>query len=158
MFHHNEAYTIKAFQLLSIFIVHDIQTLGTISLGVGVLTDVSTSGALCFYLNRLRTGYQSSDTLINSLCKYAINTGALTSTLSASTLLLYNLSQTNNLYFVATHFILSKLYSISFMTTLNTCREVRGWGTDQQGVTSNNTNLFHLGTRTPSMVVVQLES
>lgn len=33
---------------------------------------------------------------------------------------------------------------------LNTRRTVRGRGTDRQGAT-NNTNMFHLGTRMPSM-------
>lgn len=34
------------------------QVLGTISLGVGVLTDIVTALALCYFLNKLRTGYR----------------------------------------------------------------------------------------------------
>jgi hypothetical protein len=34
---------------------------------------------------------------------------------------------------------------------LNTRRTIRGRGTDRQGATTNNTNMFHLGTRMPSM-------
>lgn len=34
---------------------------------------------------------------------------------------------------------------------LNTRRQVRGRGTEQQGDTTNHTNMFHLGTRMPSM-------
>ncbi|KIM43037.1 hypothetical protein M413DRAFT_443844 [Hebeloma cylindrosporum] len=118
--------------------------LGTISLGVGVCTDIVTAGALCFFLNR-------SDSLVDNLCNYAINTGVLTSTVSVATLILFNAMPANNLYFGATYFILSKLYAISFMATLNTRRAIRGRGTDHQGATSNNTNMFHLGTRMPSM-------
>ncbi|KAF8158031.1 hypothetical protein B0H34DRAFT_707237 [Crassisporium funariophilum] len=145
------AFTIEAFGLPSVFAVHQLQTLGTISLGFGVITDIITAGALCFFLNRLRTGLKSSDSLVSSLTSYAINTGVLTSTVSMATLILYNVMPENNLYFVATYFILSKLYAISFMATLNTRRAIRGRGTDHQGVTSNNTNMFHLGTRMPSM-------
>ncbi|KAF9465361.1 hypothetical protein BDZ94DRAFT_1214896 [Collybia nuda] len=145
------AFTIKAFELPSVFAVHELQTLGTISLTTGVVTDVVTALALCYFLNKLRTGYTKSDSLVNSLCRYAINTGALTSAVSLTTLILYNVNSSNNLYFVATYFILSKLYAISYMATLNTRRTVRGRGTDRQGATTNNTNMFHLGTRMPSM-------
>ncbi|KAF5377942.1 hypothetical protein D9615_006750 [Tricholomella constricta] len=149
------AFTVKAFELPSVFSVHELQTLGTISLTAGVITDIVTAVALCFFLNRLRTGFHSSDSLVNSLCRYAINTGALTSAVSLTTLILYNLHSKDNLYFVATYFILSKLYAISYMATLNTRRTIRGRGTDRQGGTTNkqdtSTNMFHLGTRLPSM-------
>ncbi|KAF9524256.1 hypothetical protein CPB83DRAFT_861487 [Crepidotus variabilis] len=144
-------FTVEAFKLPSVFEVHKLQTLGTISLGVGVLTDVVTAGALCIFLNRLRTGLSSSDSLVKSLVRYAVNTGALTSTLSVSVVLLYNVLPTTNLAFVACYFVLSKLYAISFLATLNTRRSVRGSGTDHQGNTDNNTNMFALGTRLPSM-------
>ncbi|KAF8994484.1 hypothetical protein BDQ17DRAFT_1366867 [Cyathus striatus] len=146
-------YTIKAFALPNIYSVQDLQVLGTVSLGVGVLTDIVTAASLCYYLNRLRTGYTTSDSLVNSLSKYAVNTGAVTSTVSVAVLILYNAMPDNNLYFAAVYFTLSKMYAISFMATLNTRRQVRGRGTDRQGDT-NNTNLFHLGTRMPSVGVV----
>ncbi|GLB38741.1 hypothetical protein LshimejAT787_0506060 [Lyophyllum shimeji] len=148
------AFTVKAFALPSLLDVHRLQILGTVSLGVGVLTDIITASALCFFLNRLRTGFHGSDSLVNSLIRYAINTGALTSAVSLTTLILYNVDSQGNLYFVATYFVLSKLYAISYMATLNTRRTIRGRGTDRQGNTSgkqdNNTNMFHLGTRLPS--------
>ncbi|CAA7265487.1 unnamed protein product [Cyclocybe aegerita] len=151
------AYTVEAFKLPSLYAVHELQTLGTISLGVGVCTDIVIAGALCFFLNRLRTGLKQSDSLVNSLSIYAINTGVVTSTVSMTVLILYNAMPTNNLYFVSVYFILSKLYAISFMATLNTRRSIRGRGTDKQGVTTNNTNMFHLGTRMPSMGPNDLE-
>ncbi|KAF9265980.1 hypothetical protein L218DRAFT_956944 [Marasmius fiardii PR-910] len=153
------AFTVKAFQLSSVFQVVDLQALGSIALGVGVLTDFVIAGALCYFLNRLRTGHRHSDTLVNSLVRYAVNTGAITSAVSLATLLLYNLLP-HNLIFIATYFILSKFYAISFMATLNTRRIVRGAGTDRQGSErqggsnnpdQHNTNMFRLGTRLPSM-------
>ncbi|KAF9472515.1 hypothetical protein BDN70DRAFT_925653 [Pholiota conissans] len=152
------AFTIEAFKLTTIFAVHQIQTLGTISLGVGVCTDIITAGALCFFLNRLRTGLKSSDNLVDSLCSYAINTGVLTSSQALTICSKYNATPPNNLFFTACYFILSKLYAISFMATLNTRRNVRGRGTDRQGgTTTNHTNLFALGTRMPSMGPSDLE-
>lgn len=149
-------FTLKAFELSGVFQVVNLRVLGSTSLGVGVLTDMVTAISLCYFLNKLRTGYHKSDTLVNSLVLYAINTGALTSAVSLSTLILYNIMPTN-LVFVACFFILSKLYAISFMATLNTRRIVRGKGTDKQGTTSNNTNMFHLGTRMPSMAPIDVD-
>ncbi|SJL07954.1 uncharacterized protein ARMOST_11312 [Armillaria ostoyae] len=149
-------FTLKAFELSGVFEVVNLRALGSTSLGVGVLTDLVTAISLCYFLNKLRTGYHKSDSLVNSLVLYAINTGALTSAVSLSTLILYNIMPTN-LVFVACFFILSKLYAISFMATLNTRRIVRGKGTDKQGTTSNNTNMFHLGTRMPSMAPIDVD-
>ncbi|KIK70082.1 hypothetical protein GYMLUDRAFT_67341 [Collybiopsis luxurians FD-317 M1] len=138
------------FLLPNVFSVVQLRVLGTISLGVGMMTDIITALALCYFLNKLRTGYRQSDSLVSSLIKYAINTGALTSVISVTTVILYNIMPTN-LIFIAVFFILSKLYAISFMATLNTRRVVRGRGTDKQGTTTNHTNMFHLGTRVPSV-------
>ncbi|KAF9020835.1 hypothetical protein BDZ89DRAFT_1071947 [Hymenopellis radicata] len=151
------AFTIKAFALPGVFQVVHLRTLGTTALGVGVLTDLVTALSLTYFLNRLRTGYRQSDTLVNSLVRYAINTGAFTGAISVTTLALYNIMP-NNLIFIACFFVLSKLYAISFMATLNTRRIVRGQGTDKQGTTTNNTNMFHLGTRMPSMGPVDMGS
>ena len=141
-------FTVKSFQLPSIFAVHDLKLLGTVSLATGVATDIVTAFSLCYFLNNLRTGYKTSDSLVNSLVRYAINTGALTSAVSLTTLILFNV-MTNDLYFVGTYFILSKLYAISFLATLTTRRAVRGRGTDRQEPTASTTNMFPLGTRLP---------
>ncbi|TFK70080.1 hypothetical protein BDN72DRAFT_896769 [Pluteus cervinus] len=65
----------------------------------------------------------------------------------------YNSMPHDNLWFIGVYFTLSKLYAISYLATLNTRRLVKGRGTDRQGLTSNNTNMFHLGTRMPSVIV-----
>ncbi|KAF8830337.1 hypothetical protein HHX47_DHR2000499 [Lentinula edodes] len=109
-------FTVKSFMLPDVFSVVRLRVLGTIALGVGVLTDIVTALALCYFLNKLRTGYRQSDSLVSSLIKYAINTGALTSVISVTTVVLYNLMP-SNLIFIAVFFILSKLYAISFMAT-----------------------------------------
>jgi hypothetical protein len=47
--------------------------------------------------------------------------------------------------------VLTRMCLIIADGRVNTRRMVRGRGTDNQGATSNNTNLFHLGTRVRSM-------
>jgi hypothetical protein len=51
------------------------------------------------------------------------------------------------------HLLLARIVQTeSSPTSLNTRRQVRGRGTEQEGNTNtNNTNMFHLGTRVPSM-------
>jgi hypothetical protein len=75
-----------------------------------------------------------SDTLINRLIVYSVNTGTLTSVFSVAVLVAYNLMP-DNLVFIALYFILSKLYANSCLATLNTRRFVHGRGTDREEAT-----------------------
>ncbi|KAJ7058356.1 hypothetical protein C8F01DRAFT_990580 [Mycena amicta] len=124
-------FTIQAFGLATIPAVFQLRTLGTISIGLGVSTDVVIAASLCFFLNRLRTGYKPADSLVTRLVVDTINTGVLTTAVSLTTLLLFDF-QSGSLVFLATFFLLSKLYGVSFLATLNTRRAVRGRGTDAE--------------------------
>ncbi|KAJ7070225.1 hypothetical protein B0H15DRAFT_918122 [Mycena belliarum] len=163
-------FTVKAFALRNVPGVFSLKTFATISLALGALTDLVTAAALFHFLRRLRTGYSATDSLVRRLVRDAINTGVFTSAASVSTLLLFNLMPTN-LVFAATYFMLAKLYGISLLATLNTRRAVRGRGTDNEASRSGSgtalsgglriksareraqeeTNMFHLGTRMPTM-------
>ncbi|SJL07955.1 uncharacterized protein ARMOST_11313 [Armillaria ostoyae] len=122
--------------------ISNLRTLASLSLGAGALTDIIIALSLSLFLRRLRTGYKSSDSVVNRLTIYAINTGVLTSTISITTLVLYDLYPTNFL-FMAFYFVLSKLYAVSFMCTLNTRHIVRGRGTDREiGTASPTAHLF----------------
>ncbi|KAF7346807.1 hypothetical protein MSAN_01819600 [Mycena sanguinolenta] len=162
-------FTVRAFEIGIISKVFNLKLVATISLALGVLTDVLTASALCFFLWRMRTkGRSAANSLITRLVTDAINTGVLTTVVSLSTLLLFDFME-GNLIFAATYFLLSKLYAISFLATLNTRRVIRGRGTDHEGEASSRrpggttgatrsqreveTNIFALGTRMPSMYV-----
>ncbi|KIY46700.1 hypothetical protein FISHEDRAFT_46852 [Fistulina hepatica ATCC 64428] len=151
---HSHVALCRFFKLSSVFEVINLKVLGTTSLGVGVLTDIVTATALCFYLSRMRTGHSTSDSLIKSLARYAINTGVVTSTMSISTVVLFN-AMPSKFYFMATYFTLSKLYA----TSLNTRKIVKGRGTDRQGTTTRPvTNLFDGGTRVQAVFPPDRES
>nr|GAT51252.1 predicted protein [Mycena chlorophos] len=167
-------FTIDAFSLSSIPAVFRLRTLATISIGLGVGTDVVIAAALCFFLNRLRTGYKPADSLVKRLVLDAVNTGVVTSAVSLATLLLFDFNS-GNLIFLTTFFQLDKLYAISFLATLNTRRNAAGRGTDAESGAEDDeatgypglpqmrsggsrpsrraqeeTNMFALGTRVPS--------
>ncbi|KAH7885532.1 hypothetical protein F5I97DRAFT_1811615 [Phlebopus sp. FC_14] len=114
-----------------------LRVVGSISLGLGVANDMAIAGALCFYLQRIRSSYSNADSLVNTLIIYAVNTGALTSACSFSTLVCFNVMP-QNFVFIGIYFVLSKLYAISFLATLNTRKTIRGRGTDREtGKTAN---------------------
>ncbi|KAF9242671.1 hypothetical protein BU15DRAFT_72783 [Melanogaster broomeanus] len=93
--------------------------LASISLGLGVVNDMAVAAALCFYLQSMRVNYSRVDSKITTLTIYAINTGVLTSAMSFTTLIMYD-CMPNNFIFVGCYFVLSKLYAISLLATLNT--------------------------------------
>ncbi|KAJ6528098.1 hypothetical protein B0H19DRAFT_538383 [Mycena capillaripes] len=101
------AYTIKCFEDPFLAILPNLKVLASFSLGAGVLTDVFTACALCFFLRRFRTGSKRADSLVNTLTIYAVNTGAFTAAISLLTLIFYDL-RPRNFQFLAFYFILSK--------------------------------------------------
>ncbi|KAK7448466.1 hypothetical protein VKT23_013728 [Stygiomarasmius scandens] len=123
-------FTVQAFHLPTVPAVANLRVMGTIALGLGAATDILTALSLCYFLSKLRTGHKSSDTLVDSLMRYAVSTGVVTSAVSLTVLILFNV-QPHNLIFIGIFFVLSKFYAISFMATLNTRRSVRGRGTDR---------------------------
>jgi len=126
-------FTIRSFHL-RVGLANEIKTLATTALTLGVATDIFTAASLSFFLHRMRTGYKKSDTLINRLIIYSVNTGTLTSVFSCAVLVSYNMMP-DNLIFIALYFILSKLYANSCVATLNTRRFVHGRGTDREEAT-----------------------
>ncbi|KAG2109182.1 hypothetical protein BD769DRAFT_1674993 [Suillus cothurnatus] len=125
------AFTVKCFELPSFTRMITLKALGSLSLGIGVVTDMSIAAALCFYLQKMRSSHSTADSMINTLIIYAVNTGLLTSTVSLSILVLFNVMPTN-FVFVCLYFVLSKLYAISFLATLNTRKIIRGRSTDPE--------------------------
>ncbi|KAA1474698.1 hypothetical protein DENSPDRAFT_343194 [Dentipellis sp. KUC8613] len=124
------AYTVRAFHVRLIE-ASQLKVIGTTSLALGAATDIFTAASLSFFLHQMRTGYAKSDSLINRLILYSVNTGFLTSAVSIAVLALYN-TMPQNFIFMSFYFVLSKLYANSCLATLNTRRFVRGKGTDRE--------------------------
>jgi hypothetical protein len=126
-------YTIHTFQL-HVGQADQIKSIGSVALSLGVVTDVFTAASLSYFLHKMRTGFKRSDTLINRLIIYSVNTGTLTSVFSAVVLATYNLMPTNLIY-ISLYFILCKLFANSCVGTLSTRRFVHGRGTDHEETT-----------------------
>jgi hypothetical protein len=152
-------YTYNTFLTPHLYDLADLklQRLATISLGTGAFTDVLTAVTLCWCLQKYKTGQRQSDSLVHSLSIYAVNTGVVTSAFSLATLLIYN-RMPNNFIFLGVYFVLSHLYAISFVATLNSRRSVKADGvlgtTEQFNLVypairpPNNENMLDLGEMT----------
>ncbi|KAI5892029.1 uncharacterized protein SCHCODRAFT_02625079 [Schizophyllum commune H4-8] len=125
------AYSQRSFVLDRLVFLPKLKTIATLALSANVATDATIALSLCFFLGKYRTGHRKSDTMVNKLTAYAINTGLLTSLISLATLLLYNL-RPQTFEFMAMFFVLSKLYAITLMCTLTTRKIIRGRGTDRE--------------------------
>ncbi|KAH6912971.1 hypothetical protein BKA70DRAFT_781682 [Coprinopsis sp. MPI-PUGE-AT-0042] len=130
------AYCVRAFQLKKLLFAEKLRGVASIALGSGMATDALIALALCILLHQLRTGFKRSDSLINTLIIYAVNTGAVTGVVSLVTLLVYNILP-RSFYFMAFYFILHKLYAISLLCALNTRKSVKGKGTEHQEPSAN---------------------
>jgi hypothetical protein len=122
-------FTISGLELAALTQLKSIFRVAIVALGLGVLTDVLTAVSISWYLRRLKTGYKNSDTLVNKLIAYAVNTGLVTSAVSIACLVTYG-TMPENFIFISLYFVLSKLYANSFLATLNTRLVLKGRGTD----------------------------
>jgi len=116
-------YTIKGFTLANLTELSKGKMVGSLALGFGVTTDISIATALCYYLQKLRTEFSGSNALVRSLTVHAVDTGILTSAFSLATLIRYNVNP-NNFIFIALYFMLSKLYSTTFLAAMNARQSV----------------------------------
>lgn len=100
------------------------KVLFSLELSLAVICDVLISAALVYFLRSSRTGYQSTENMINRLIIYSVNTGLVTSAMSIVILILYFTITTNTL-FALFLIVISKVYVISLLVTLNSRNHVR---------------------------------
>ncbi|KAF8072172.1 hypothetical protein FPV67DRAFT_1667609 [Lyophyllum atratum] len=88
------------------------------ALGSGVAADLLIAGSLCLTLLKSRTGFRKTDSIVNILIMYAINTSALTTICSIACFITYTIWP-NEFTFIGIYFALPKLYLNSLLATLN---------------------------------------
>ncbi|KAJ8581867.1 hypothetical protein M405DRAFT_938065 [Rhizopogon salebrosus TDB-379] len=80
--------------------------------------DILIASSLCYLLATSRTGFSSTDSFINKLMGYVINTGCSTSMCSLATIITCAAMPRNFIY-LAVDFLLPTLYTNSYMALLN---------------------------------------
>ncbi|KAJ3746049.1 hypothetical protein DFH05DRAFT_906142 [Lentinula detonsa] len=87
--------------------------------GFGAVTDIMATIAMCTYLSNAKTGFSThTDSLIKGLIQYIIERGAVV-TLIQTLLLITFFAAPNNLYWLAFHINVTKLYANTFFCMLN---------------------------------------
>ncbi|KAI0757615.1 hypothetical protein C8Q80DRAFT_1265506 [Daedaleopsis nitida] len=128
-------------------------------LGSAALVDLLVALTLTFYLKRGRaTVHKQSNTMINKILLYTVNTGAITGTASLICVILFALKK-NSLVFLGLVEMQTKLYSNSFLGSLNARSHIRNASTNSgRAYTSENgrTGEFSLpGSRIPVIEVTR---
>ncbi|KZT03697.1 uncharacterized protein LAESUDRAFT_728988 [Laetiporus sulphureus 93-53] len=86
----------------------------------GVTADVLITAFLCILLHRQRGSLARTNSVVNTLMLYSINTGVLSSLCALLCLLLYTLLPQNKKFaFIAVYFVLPKLLLNSLLASLN---------------------------------------
>jgi len=93
-------------------------------LSIAVFTDILITALLLFYLNRSRTGFKKTDSIISHLIRTAIETAAIGAIFCVVDLAVFTTHPETNLHFL---FALpqARLYTNTLMTTLNSRLHLR---------------------------------
>ncbi|OBZ66362.1 hypothetical protein A0H81_13584 [Grifola frondosa] len=100
------------------------------SFGSAVLSDALITIALCVFLHRSRTGHKRSDSVIDVLMVYTINTGLFTGNLFTLVALICAATMPHNLIYFAVYIIVSKMYTNSLLAVLNSRRSILDRGAE----------------------------
>ncbi|KAI0734723.1 hypothetical protein BC629DRAFT_1687961 [Irpex lacteus] len=124
--------------------------------------DVLITASLIYYLNRNRTGFPSSDFIIDNIMLYSVQTGVITSyvfshffpkallSLHDTLTVLYHritvvvtficwVAMPQNLIFLALYFVIAKMYANSLLATLNARKSLKDRSGDGSDPWRDNT-------------------
>ncbi|KAK7439844.1 hypothetical protein VKT23_017416 [Stygiomarasmius scandens] len=123
----------------------ELEGLKALSIAVNALAaagDVLLAASLIYLLRRSKTGFKRSDTMIGKLIFFTFNTGALT-TLFAIASLVAIVAAPNTFIYIFFFFNIGRLYTNSFLATLNARQSIRNAGDNVS--TSNDIPFDKLG-------------
>ncbi|KAJ3933824.1 MAG: hypothetical protein NXY57DRAFT_997241 [Lentinula lateritia] len=155
--------------ILSLTRVHTFVELSDILKGLSItvnvlaaVADTYIAGLLTLLLHTSRTGFQRSDSIINKLIIFSINTGALTSLCAIASMLSILLAPATFIY-ISFFFCMGRLYANSLLATLNIRTLIRkegGSNVQASGDTGSiplgnyNTSIFN----PPSTISVKIDT
>lgn len=137
----------KAFSVSTYADLDRISSLMYLSFAAGTGSDVSVAICLCYLLHKSRTGFRKTDTIINVLMQYTVNTGLIVAIDAAAGMLTY-IFMPHNLIFLGFYLLLSKLYLNSYLASLNAREFLRE--KIEEPVSLNLTDISARFTRTQS--------
>ncbi|KAI0676815.1 hypothetical protein C8Q78DRAFT_1073593 [Trametes maxima] len=160
------AYTVKA---LHYHTFADLTQIKGLSISINVFAaagDVVIATILCTILHFSRTGFSKSNTLINRLMVFAVNTGLLTSVCACLSLITI-LSLPDTFIYITFFFLVGRLYCNSLMATLNARKSLReASGNDvsvslrdmQPAASTNLTNISPYSQRRTEGITIRIDT
>ncbi|KAI0350910.1 hypothetical protein OH77DRAFT_1524590 [Trametes cingulata] len=121
------ACSVEAFIQPNIFDVQKLQWLSIVALALIIGADTLLTGVLTFILCRSRTGFKSTDSVLNLLIFYTINNGLLTQTLSIVSLFMA-IYYPHSLITDGLNICIAKAYANSLLSVLNHRHFLRNHG------------------------------
>ncbi|EJC98995.1 uncharacterized protein FOMMEDRAFT_23354 [Fomitiporia mediterranea MF3/22] len=118
-------YTVKALRLKTFANLVQIFDLSRSINILGAASDVAITASLIWLLQRSRTGFKRSDSIINRLIMFSLNTGLLTG-LDAIMSLITNTVFPTTFIYICFYVNVSRLYCNSLLATLNSRRGLNG--------------------------------
>ncbi|KAL6307329.1 hypothetical protein BKA93DRAFT_100167 [Sparassis latifolia] len=100
-----------------------------LSLGAGTAADVLITASLVYLLRGHKTGFNVTDTIVNRIVFYTVNTGLLTSVVGIVVIITF-VSIPHDMIYFSIYLTLSKLYINALLATLNARRATRGCGVE----------------------------
>jgi len=91
---------------------------------IAVAGDILLTASLAILLHRSRTGLRRSDTMINKLILYVVNTGLLPSVCSSASLIFLVIGK-HTMIFIGFFFCVGRLYTNCLLATLNARQKIR---------------------------------
>ncbi|KAH7916690.1 hypothetical protein BJ138DRAFT_3602 [Hygrophoropsis aurantiaca] len=143
-----------------------LTTLKALSMSVNAVAaagDVLIAIFLCWLLQNSRTGFRRSDTMINKLILFTINTGLLTSICAVASLISITAAP-NTFIYIAFYFCLGRLYCNSLLATLNARKGLRGESRDEnmslslQGVQKTTGTTVSQSRRLPNNISIKIDT
>jgi len=123
-------YVVKGLQMTTFA---ELTQLKNLSITVNVLAaagDVLIAIVLCSMLQKSRTGFKRSDTMITKLIVFTMNTGLLTSICAVASFISISAAGTTFIY-ITFFFCLGRLYCNSLMAILNARQSIRSMLSDE---------------------------
>ncbi|KZS99735.1 uncharacterized protein LAESUDRAFT_732913, partial [Laetiporus sulphureus 93-53] len=118
------AYTVVGYRIQKFSASEKATPYTTCSLAAELACDSTIAGSMIYYLLHSRSPFSKTNKAVNLLITYALNTCLLTNIFTIITLIAW-LIWTKTLIYATFYFVLTRLYSCSFMSTLNSRDNVR---------------------------------
>ncbi|KAG1786480.1 uncharacterized protein HD556DRAFT_1053828 [Suillus plorans] len=111
------------------------------ALSTVTFVDILIASSMWYFLATSRTGFSRTDSFINKLIAYTVNTGCITSIGSVATIVTCA-AMPNNFIYLGVAFLVAKLYVGSFLALLNMRYYLQGNANNIDSVNTHRTRQF----------------